>query len=300
MELTTINTNNYSAMAKAMGIANEGVKEKKQTSTLARLRISHSPIMGEGEVNGKKVNMEIVSGGTYKLEIPDGAPYYAQSAEIRPFLQRFMYKKFVKGSGNVPNRYIKTVMADNLNMDLKDNDGGFNCGKPAGWIKDYSSLPDSTKELLKSIKRVRVVLGTVDLKEAVDAEGNAINLEPTPFIWEVENRDAFKTVGGVFSKLGKMKRLPVQHTVSLNTEEQKLPNGNSFYLPVVSLDLSKTVEITKEDEERFIDYMTWVENYNEYIISMYNTKVEEKSDAELDEIDLNDIVEIDTDEVEVA
>ena len=46
--------------------------------------------------------------------------------------------------------------------------------------------------------------------------------------------------------------------------------------------------------------MTWVENYNEYIISMYNTKVEEKSDAELDEIDLNDIVEIDTDEVEVA
>ena len=300
MELTTINTNNYSAMAKAMGIANEGVTEKKQTSTLARLRISHSPIMGEGEVNGKKVNMEIVSGGTYKLEIPDGATYYAQSAEIRPFLQRFMYKKFVKGSGNVPNRYIKTVMADNLNMDLKDNDGGFNCGKPAGWIKDYSSLPDSTKELLKSIKRVRVVLGTVDLKEAVDAEGNAINLEPTPFIWEVENRDAFKTVGGVFSKLGKMKRLPVQHTVSLNTEEQKLPNGNSFYLPVVSLDLSKTVEITKEDEERFIDYMTWVENYNEYIISMYNTKVEEKSDAELDEIDLNDIVEIDTDEVEVA
>ena len=46
--------------------------------------------------------------------------------------------------------------------------------------------------------------------------------------------------------------------------------------------------------------MAWVENYNEYIISMYNTKVEEKSDAELDEIDLNDIVEIDTDEVEVA
>ena len=97
-----------------------------------------------------------------------------------------------------------------------------------------------------------------------------------------------------------MQRLPVQHLITANTEQRKLPNGNSFYLPVVSLDLSKTVEITKEDEERFIDYMAWVENYNEYIISMYNTKVEEKSDAELDEIDLNDIVEIDTDEVEVA
>ena len=30
MELTTINTNNYSAMAKAMGIANEGVTERNK------------------------------------------------------------------------------------------------------------------------------------------------------------------------------------------------------------------------------------------------------------------------------
>ena len=48
-----------------------------------------------------------------------------------------MYKRFVKGNDNTPNRYIKTVMADNLNIDLKDNDGGFNCGKPAGYIQDF-------------------------------------------------------------------------------------------------------------------------------------------------------------------
>ena len=49
----------------------------------------------------------------------------------------------------IPNRYVKTVMADTLNMDLKDNDGGFNCGKPAGWIEDFKSLPDATKELIQ-------------------------------------------------------------------------------------------------------------------------------------------------------
>ena len=26
-----------------------------------------------------------------------------------------------------------------------------------------------------------------------------VNVEETPFIWEIENRDAFKTVGGVFN-----------------------------------------------------------------------------------------------------
>ena len=71
MELTTIDTNNYAAMAKAMGIANEAPTQRKQASTLARLRINHSPIMGETEVNGKNVNMEVISGGTNRLEVPN-------------------------------------------------------------------------------------------------------------------------------------------------------------------------------------------------------------------------------------
>ena len=66
---------------------------------------------------------------------------------VRPFMQRFMYKKFVMGSAATPNRYVKTVMADTLNMDLKDNDGGFNCGKPAGWIEDFKSLPEQLRNL---------------------------------------------------------------------------------------------------------------------------------------------------------
>ena len=34
-----------------------------------------------------------------------------------------------------------------LNSDMKDNDGGFNCGKPAGWIEDFAALPDTMKDL---------------------------------------------------------------------------------------------------------------------------------------------------------
>ena len=140
-QLTTIDTTNYAMMAKAMGIAAEADTNTK-SSSLARLRISHSPIMGEAEVNGKTVNMEVVNGGTYRLDIPDGPNYYSNSVIIRPYLQRFMYKRFLKGSDKTPNRYVKTIMADNLNIDLKDNDGGFNCGKPAGYIKDFKALPE--------------------------------------------------------------------------------------------------------------------------------------------------------------
>ena len=42
--------------------------EKKKSSNLPRLRIHHNPLMGEMEVKGKMVKVEVVDGGTYKLE----------------------------------------------------------------------------------------------------------------------------------------------------------------------------------------------------------------------------------------
>jgi hypothetical protein len=296
-QITTIDTNNYAMMAKAMGIAGE-TESNAKSSTLARLRINHAPIMGMAEVNGKKVNMEVVSGGTYRLDIPDGPNYYANSISIRPYLQRFMYKRFVKGSDKSPNKYIKTIMADNLNIDLKDNEGGFNCGKPAGYIKDFKALPEKMQDLLKQIKRVRVVFGTVEMNEPTDESGNPVEVASTPFIWEIDNRDAFKLVGESFTKLAKMKRLPVQHMITANTEERKLPNGSSFYLPVVSLDVTNTLNLTDAEQEMFASFMGWVDNYNTYIINSWAEKAkDEMSDEDVDVVD--GLVDIDIED-EVA
>jgi len=298
-QLTTIDTNNYAAMAKAMGIAADTSNQKQKSSSLARLRINHSPVMGQTEVKGKTVNMEVVSGGTYKLEIPDGPTYYASSVKIRPFLQRFMYKRFVRGMGDAPNRYIKTLMNDDLNIDLKDNDGGFNCGKPAGYIKDFKALPEKMQELIKQIKRVRVVLGTVELVDAVTADGDAADISETPFIWEIDNRDAFKIVGDCFGSLAKLQRLPVQHLVTANTQERKLPNGNAFYLPVVSLDVTNTLDITEKEHEMFADFLSWVDNYNSYIANTWSEKT--KSHMDEDDVDVVDnLVDIEIEEDEVA
>jgi len=286
-QLTTIDTNNYAAMAKAMGIANEG-KTSAKSSSLARMRIHHSPIMGTAEVKGKNVNVEVVEGGTYKLEIPDGPTHYASSVKFRPFMQRFMYKRYVQGGGNSPNRFIKSIMADTLNIDLKDNDGGFNCGKPAGYIKDFKALPQNLQDLIKQIKRVRVVLGTVEMLNPTDDKGNPVEVQVTPFIWEIDNRDAFKEIGGSFEKLAKMQRLPVQHTITANTEERKIPTGASFYVPIASLDVSNTIELTQEDQVLFGDFMSWIDNYNNYIVNAWaekaNSKMEEDDVAVLDDL----------------
>ena len=294
-ELTTIDPNNWNAMAKAMGIANEA-PAKAKSSSLARLRINHSPIMGTAEVKGKSVNVETVSGGAYKLEIPDGDTYYANSIKIRPHMQRFMYKRFVMGGANAPNRYIKTIMSDNLNVDLKDNDGGFNCGKPAGYIQDFKALPEKTQDLIKQIKRVRVVLGVVELVNPMNAKGEEVSVDTMPFIWEIDNRDAFKLVGESFASLAKLQRLPIQHMITASTDERKLPNGNSFFVPVVSLDVSKTLDITQEDQKIFGDFIAWLDNYNTYILNLWS----EKANARMSEEDtsvVDDLVDIEVEEV---
>jgi len=183
----------------------------------------------------------------------------------------------------IPNKFVKTLMADNLNIDLKDNDGGFNCGKPAGYIKDFKALPEKTQELIKQIKRVRAVFGTVEMTDVVDEQGNKTTIESTPFIWEIDNRDAFKLVGDSFNKLAKMKRLPVQHAITANTEERKLPNGSSYYVPVVSLNVTETLELTDAEQDMFSDFMSWVDNYNTYIANAWG----EKANAHMDEDDVD-------------
>ena len=289
-EITTIDTNNYAVMAKAMGMAGETASTDDKPKTLPRFRINHTPIMGTAEVNGKKVNVEVVEGGTYKLEIPDEQIIYATSAKIRPFIQRFMYKRFVKNmsakAGEPMGIYHKTIMSDNLNIDLKDNQGNYNCGKPSGFIKDFKALPVETQDVIRQIKRVRVIFGMVDLVGSVDETGKKVKKDSIPFIWEIDNRDAFKTMGEPFKKFSQVKRLPVQHTIVLNTEERKLTNGNSFYLPTYTLDLQEKMDVSKDDQDTFINFMAWIDNYNTYIYNEWDMKTKKDiSDSDKNVVD---------------
>ena len=277
-EIVSIN-NNFDEMAKAMGLSTVTAStdvEKKSANQLARLRLNHTPIMGSTEINGKSVNVEQVPSGSYKLDVPDDATYYQSDIEIRPFMQRFMYKRFIKGTDDTPNRYVKTIMADNLNIDLKDNDGGHNCGKPAGYIQDFNALPDKQKELIRQIKRVRVVFGLAKFDKAMQMDGDVAvpsDLGHVPFIWEIDNKEAFKTVGTVFDKLSKMKRYPLNHLMFASSEERKLPNGNSYYVPSTRLDLTSKIETSDKDQELFANLLAWVTNYNQYIINLWDENV---------------------------
>ena len=257
-ELTTIDANNYAAMAQMMGVAYDAQERK---SSLSRLRIVKQAVMGDAEVNGKTIKAEIVAAGSMALQNGEKQSIYADSVVIRPFLQRFMYQRY----DNDKKSYQKTVMANNLDIDLKDNFGTFNCGKPSGYIKDFNALSEDMKTLIRTIKRTRVVFGTVTMNGTTEG-GEDMNIENLPFVWDVDTKEGFKNVGTAFGQLARQNRLPISHAMNISTERRDLPTGNHFWVPVVELDTTTTFEITDMDQELMGEFMGQVESHNKWVM----------------------------------
>ena len=305
-DIVTLNTDNYASMAKAMGIAGEGGSTSKKSNNLNRLRIWHSAIMGQEEINGKMKNVEVVDGGAYRLEVVgegDSTFYYSKEIVIRPYMQRFMYRRYLANMNPKPNEkkgeYHRTIMADSLNIDLKDDTGKFNCGKPAGYIQDFKALPPEMQDLIRQIKRVRVVFGVVEMIDPVDANGNDTKIKEVPFIWEIDNKDAYKIVGDQFAVFSKKERLPLQHKIKFTqSKENPLPNGSFFYTPVsVPVDMTKSFDIGAEEQTLFSDFMDWVKNFNDYIYKQFDEKAyanqKVSSDDEIETVEQFIDVELD-------
>ena len=89
---------NFNMMSKVMGISTEGDNSDSKTSTLARVKIIHAPIMGIKTIDGEETETVVVKAGSYSVQMPDDKIIYAPKLSIRPFMQRFMYKRYVQST----------------------------------------------------------------------------------------------------------------------------------------------------------------------------------------------------------
>ena len=251
--------------------------------------------MGEVEVKGMKKKMEIIEAAAYRLQVEEDV-YFATTCRINIYSQYYMYKRYV--SDDEASYYIRTIMADGFKYDLKDTEGGFNCGRPSGYVKDWDALDPSTKKIMQDTKRVREVFGVVTLEDPVDAEGNPVEVAPTPFAWDVQNNTMFKDLGKVTKEAGLMKR-PI-FTIDIicgDANEHEMNNGDCYYTAPFELDKKSSVPVTEETIEL-------MNNFKEYV-AVYNANIDEKFNAKnverMDDVD-NELVDdfIDVEDVEVA
>ena len=278
-------------LAELMGMSN---LPAKSTSALAEIKQVHQNVMGTKTVGGEEMEVAIVKAGAYSVTFPDDTIYYSDKITIRPFMQRFQFqrydKNFTRPDGG-EGRMLRTVMATSLNGDLKDNYGGFNCGRPSGYVKDFSSLPQETQDLMRSTDRFKVVFGLCTLDKPKDANGKTVVVKEFPFLMRIKNRDSFKAMTDMFSQIQRKNRLPIQHLLHLSSEVKSIPSGATY--AVITPKLGEVVEITTDDQEVLNNFVEWVESMNSITMSKWeeHRRPEELSDDE-SEIVAN-VVEID-------
>ena len=160
-------------------------------------------------------------------------------------------------------------MSTSLNGDLKDNIGTFNLGRPSGYIQDFNALPTAAKEVIRSVKRVKIFMGHLTIDDPRDAQGNKLDEEfvDLPFVMDVKNRDSMKSLDTVFGKLQKGNMLPIMSTIKLSGIEDMIPTGAKF--GKIKADLGERVEITDLDNETLKNFLDFIEYVNGTILDKY-------------------------------
>tara|TARA_R100000742_G_C4273246_1_gene92750 strand:- start:888 stop:1769 length:882 start_codon:yes stop_codon:yes gene_type:complete len=258
---------NPSALADIMGVSQSSGTTR---SALAEVKQIHQPIMGTKKVDGEDMEVAVVKAASYSVTFPDGSVYYSPTVTIRPFMQRFQFHRWdgnYKGEGGKEGRMLKTVLAKSLNQDLKDNYGGYNCGRPSGYVEDFKALPSKTQELMRQTKRVKVILGLCTLDKAMDENGEPVDVKEFPFFMNVKNRDSYKNMDTLYTSIQRKNRLPIHYHVILSGEVKSIPTGVTY--GVINAKLGKTVEVTTDDQEVLNNFVDWVEATNSSILNYW-------------------------------
>lgn len=285
-ELEIVNETGKS-MAELMGFSSK-TSNAEFLPTISRLKLLHNPIMG---INDKGKKEEVLPIGAFMLKTGDDI-VYSTGVTIRAFVQRNQWQRWNGETGEME----KSVMSDSLNGDLKDSVGGFNLGRPSGYMdkEAYAALPESTKAVIKSVSRVVVYYGTVTLDNPMNENGEALAaVESVPFVMDVKNRDSLKSINGVISSLKRKNILPVMHNIKLEGTEESTAQGMKF--AAIQATLGESLEFVSSDQEVVKDFLELIQYNNGKILDLYHERAKGNSDEDAElvgEILNNDFVEV--------
>jgi len=284
-----IATDRGQSMAELMGVSMSG---GEATPSIARVGMLHSPIMGELEVGGKTIKTEIVPIGAFILTRGDDK-IYSNGVTVRIFAQRQQWQRW----NSETEEMEKSVLANSLNGDMKDSIGGFNLGRPSGWIDDFNALPEATKQIIRSVKRVNVYYGTLSLDNPMNAKGEALDsadYQDVPFVMDVKNRESLKSINGVMSVLKRKNMLPIMSTIKIEGVEDSIPTGAKF--GKIKASSGEKVELGEGDNEMLKDFIELVEYSNGKILDLHhermNKDMSSDDEAMVDDILNNDFIEV--------
>jgi len=262
----TVASERGQSLAELMGVSEASTKP--QGPSLARVNVLSTPIKGEIDVAGKKIKTDVVPVGAYKITHGDDV-FYAENITIRIFAQRQQWQRWNASTEEME----KSVLANNLNGDMQDSVGGFNLGRPSEYIEDFNALPEATKDIIRTVKRVKVFMGLLTVDNPVDDAGNpltSMQFVDVPFVMDVKNRESLKNIDGALKLLQRKNLLPIMSTLIMAGEERSIPTGAVYGISTAIV--GETVELTDSDNETLKDFLGFVEYNNGKVMDLHRER----------------------------
>ena len=283
----TVAADRGKSLAELMGVSE--ASGKQSGPSIARINVVSVAIKGEIDVGGKKIKTDVIPVGSYKITMGDDV-IYAESISIRIFAQRQQWQRWNSGT----NEMEKSVMANNLNGDMQDSIGGFNLGRPSGYIEDFNALSDAVKDVMRSVKRVKMYMGLVTITEPKNEKGEDISgkYENLPFVMDVKNRDSLKSIDASLAVIARKNLLPIMSTLTLTGEEASIPTGATY--GIIKSAVGDTVELSDGDNETLKDFLGFIEYSNGKIMDMHHERSDRSMSAE-DAALVGSIIDVDAD-----
>lgn len=277
------------SMAELMGVSMSG---GESAPSIARIGMLHAPIMGEIEVGGKMIKTEVVSVGAFIMTKGE-EKVYSNGVNVRIFAQRQQWQRWNDETGEME----KSVQANSLSGDLKDSIGGLNLGRPSGYIEDWNSVPEDTKAIIRSVKKVNIYYGTITLVEPMNEKGEPLPIENyvnIPFVMDIKNRESIKSINGVLTSLQRKNMLPIMSTVFLDGIEGTIASGAKF--GYIKAQTGEPVDLAEGDNEMLKDFLELIEYSNGKILDLHHERAKGGVDGDeslVKDILDNDFVDVD-------
>lgn len=264
------------SMLEAMGMAN--LAGGGGGAYLPRVAQLQEGIMGTIEVNGKKVKTEVVPAGAYKVSPEKDVTVYAENINVRIFTRRQQFTFYDAEA----RRVYKTVQATDTRGELKDERGGFNLGRPGGYIQDYKSLTPEQK----AVKTAEIVYGVLTLQNPVDENGEPVAgyNDPMPFVMDITSANSKKALKAALTTIINKRVLPTHYELNLGAKGFEGPNSRIFQS--IAVLGGQSVEPDDRDMDTFEMFNQRIESFNRYILGKWDEANSNDPRMSEDDIDL--------------
>lgn len=272
-ELATLNDGQ--SMLEAMGMAN--LSGGSGGAYVPRISLLQEPIMGTMDVGGKIVKTEVVPAGAFRINPDKDTTIYAENISVRIFTIRQQLTRYDVDTKKV----YKTVQAVDLKGELKDELGGFNLGKPGGYVADYNSLTEKQK----AVRTAKVYYGVMTIKNPVNDNGEALDGydEPMPFVMDVTSAFTRRALDDALKAVLRKNVLPINYAFDLSHDVTKNKAGKEILLVKV---LGGTqVDADDRDNDTFQMFLDRIEGINKYVLSKWDEA--NSNDPQMSEEDID-------------